>query len=132
MGKLGRNQDRLDRHATRRQNLWGRQFQIIWADYLVEKRRERTVEYSRRCIKRRVSFTTAEAGMQCNLKVFDIDSVCDNIRDYFVDTFADCKPAPRGRVYRIENRCSRMKASIARIKAQRSRVEASRDEKKKN
>ena len=38
--------------------MWTRQFKTIWNGYVDEKKRERTLDFSRRCITRPVSFLT--------------------------------------------------------------------------
>ena len=136
--------------------MWTRQFQDMWADYLNTKKRERSIQYARQCIKKPTSFLVVsfaalligsrlsfkssfahynvkeDVGVNCDLKVYDIDTLCANLAVYFTDKFENCQNVGASRVGRLNKRCDRMKRSIGRIMAQRSRVLDARDEKTKN
>ena len=42
--------------------MWTHQFQDMWADYLTTKKRERSIQYARQCIKNPTSFLVVSLG----------------------------------------------------------------------
>jgi hypothetical protein len=110
-------QTRFNDAAKNKQNRWTEEFQEIWNDYLDEKKRERSVQYARRCIKHTESFSTDDVGVSCNLKIFDIDTLCKNMRQFLKDKFENCSSISTGknRIKRIKRRCNKIKAKITTL-----------------
>lgn len=96
--------------------MWTRQYQDMWADYLTTKKRERSIQYARQCIKQPHSFTiTSISALYCLIDQWPIiiyhtryNNIHANVAVYFTDKFENCQNSGDSRVDHFNNRCDRI------------------------